>query len=291
VNPVARALSTARTSMIAMVVADIANPFYAEIIRGAQGAAAEAGYTMLLTDTEESDVREREALTRALPMVEGVVLASSRMSDAAIRMVAKQRPVIVLNRAVTDVPSVVTDNRGGMRSAVEHLAQLGHDRITYIAGPEASWADGIRWRALREIAAEYQIRVHRRGPFAPTVDGGTHAADVLRRHPTSAVIAYNDQIAIGLIRGLAAMGGRVPGHVSVVGFDNIFGAELVTPGLTTVVAPLRALGATAVQNLLAIVGGARPRSRQPVVLPTRLVVRGSSARPGRLDVTSWRPRR
>jgi DNA-binding LacI/PurR family transcriptional regulator len=105
------------------------------------------------------------------------------------------------------------------------------------------------------------------------------------------VIAYNDQLAIGLVRGLTAMGGRVPGYISVIGFDNIFAADLVTPGLTTVAAPLRTQGATAVKNLLAIVGGARPHSSQPVVLPTHLVVRGSSGRPGRLDVASWRPRR
>jgi LacI family transcriptional regulator len=206
------------------------------------------------------------------------------MSDLAIRTVAKQRPIMVLNRVVTGVPSVVIDNRGGIRSAVDHLVQLGHDRITYIAGPEASWSDGIRWRALHEFAAELGVRVHRRGPFAPTIDGGMHAADLLREHPAPAVIAYNDQIAIGLMRRLSVLGVRIPGQLSVVGFDNIFAAELVTPGLTTVGAPLRAQGVAAVTNLLAILGGARPRSRQPIVLPTRLVVRGSSAKaagPGR----------
>jgi LacI family repressor for deo operon, udp, cdd, tsx, nupC, and nupG len=84
--------------------------------------------------------------------------------------------VIVLNRAVSNVPSVVTDNPRGMRRAVEHLAELGHQRITYVAGPEASWADGIRWQSLREAVLELELQVRRIGPCAPTVAGGAQAA-------------------------------------------------------------------------------------------------------------------
>jgi DNA-binding LacI/PurR family transcriptional regulator len=279
VNPVARALSTARTSLIAVAVADIANPFFAEIIKGAQAGAARAEYTLLLVDTEESELVEREALTRALPSVDGVVLASSRLSDTAIRTIAKQRPTLVLNRGVTDVPSLVTDNRGGVRSVLQHLSGLGHKRVTYAAGPEASWADGVRWRALRELAAEFGVQVNRRGPFAPTLRGGAQAAETARLHSTSAVIAYNDQMAIGIMRRFAQLGVAVPADVSVVGFDNILAADLVTPALTTVEAPLHSQGMTAVTNLLAIIGGARLRTGRPVTLPTRLVVRDSTACP------------
>jgi len=94
-------------------------------------------------------------------------------------------------------------------------------------------------------------------------------------------VAYNDQIAIGLMRGLRELGARLPEDVSIVGFDNILPAELVTPGLTTVAAPLKAMGATAVSNLLAYIDGAKSGSRQPVVLPTRLVVRESTAQRNR----------
>jgi LacI family transcriptional regulator len=102
------------------------------------------------------------------------------------------------------------------------------------------------------------------------------------------VIAFNDQLAIGLMRGLRALGVQLPGDVSVVGFDNILPADLVTPGLTTVAAPLPAMGATAVQNLLAYIGGAQTGSRQPVVLPTRLVVRASTAQRSRKSTSpAW----
>lgn len=280
-NPLARALPTGRTSMIALVIADVTNPFYNEIIRGAQSAAAQAGYTMLLADAQESSALERELLERAVSMVEGLVLATSRMPDAAIRMLAKQRPVIVLNRSVADVPSVITDNARGMRLAVEHLAELGHERITYVAGPEASWADGMRWRSLREAAVDLDLHTRRIGPYPPTVAGGAQAAGDLARHPTSAVIAYNDLLAVGLIRALVAQGARIPQELSVIGFDNIFAAELVTPALTTVAAPLHTMGVTAVRNLLAIVGGARPHAGAPVGLPCRLLVRASTAEPRR----------
>jgi LacI family transcriptional regulator, repressor for deo operon, udp, cdd, tsx, nupC, and nupG len=287
VNPVARALSTSRTSLIAVVVADITNPFFAAIIRGVQAGAARSGYTVLLIDSEESEEIERDALIRALPLVDGVVLGSSRLSDSGIRMVAKQRPLVVINRAVSDVPSVVIDNRGGARSVLGHLAGLGHERLTYLAGPEASWPDGVRWRALRELAGDFGVRVQRRGPFSPTLGGGVRAADMLLQHPASAVITYNDQVAIGVMKRLAQLGARIPVNVSVVGFDNIVPAELVTPGLTTVEAPLYAQGMTAVRNLLASIDGARLRTGRPVVLPTRLVVRGSTAPPGPYDPATW----
>jgi LacI family transcriptional regulator, repressor for deo operon, udp, cdd, tsx, nupC, and nupG len=276
-NPLARALSTARSHMIALVVSDVANPFYSEIIRGAQATAAQAGSTILLADAQESDRLERAALERALPVVDGVVLGGSRMSDSAIRMIAKQKPVVVLNRAVVDVPCVVLDNAGGIQRAVEHLSRLGHHSLTYVAGPEASWADGMRWRSLQDAAADLQLKVRRIGPFSPDVPGGVRAAEELAPAPPTAVIAYNDQIAIGLIRGLGTRGITVPGHVSVVGFDNIGPAELITPGLTTVAAPLHLEGATATKHLLAMIEGAQSRTGSPMVLPVRLVERGSTA--------------
>lgn len=282
-NPLARALPTGRTKMIAVIISDITNPFYFGIIRGAQAAAADADYTMMLADAQESDEREREAMDRALPIVEGIVVASSRMSDTAIRMAAKQKPLLLLNRVIADVPCLLTDNPAGVRKAAEHLAGLGHRSITYVAGPEASWADGVRWRALLAVTAELGLRSRRIGPFQPTVAGGEKAADtLLQRHRTAtAVLAYNDQVAIGLIRRLTAHGVGVPDRISVVGIDNIFAADLITPPLTTVAAPLGTMGHTAVRNVLAMINGAQSRAAEPLVLPVDLVQRASTAPPPR----------
>lgn len=278
-NPVARALSTSRTQMIALMISDVTNPYYSELIRGAQVAASQEEYTVLLADARESDVVEREALERVLPTVEGIVIGSSRMSDSTLRYIGKQKPMIVLNRDLAGIPSVVTDNPRGMRRAVEHLGGLGHEHLTYVAGPEASWADGMRWRAMREAGHELSLSTRRLGPVAPTVQGGRAAARELLDHLPTAVVAYNDLIAIGLMLELAGAGIRVPEDVSVVGFDNILPAELVSPGLTTVAAPVRTMGSTAVGNLLAIIRGALHRSEGAFVLPTHLVVRGSTERP------------
>ena len=249
-NPLARALPTGRTALLALVVSDATNPFFFEIIRGAGEAAATAGFTLLVADVQESGEAERQALDRTIPLVEGVILGTSRMSDSSIRVAAKQRPTVVLNRVLSDIPSVVTDNARGMRRAVEHLGELGHRTVTYLAGPEASWADGMRWRSMREAAYELELRARRSGPWSPTLAGGLAAAEAFAQAPTTAVVAYNDLVAIGFMRGLDRLGARVPEDVSVVGFDNIFGSDFCSPPLTTVAAPLRSLGAYAVRQLL-----------------------------------------
>lgn len=286
-NPLARALPTGRTRLLAVIVADVTNPFFFEIIRGAEEAATAAGYTLLVADVQESVDAERQALDRTLPLVEGILLATSRMSDSSIRVAAKQRPTVVLNRIMTDIPSVVTDNARGMRRAVEHLAELDHTTVTYVAGPEASWADGMRWRSMREAAYELDIRTRRIGPFSPTRAGGITAAQTLAGSRATAVVTYNDLLAIGLMQGLTRLGARIPQDVSVVGFDNIFGSDFCTPPLTTVAAPLRRLGSHAVGMLLRQLETPVPQTSvrhaplRPALLPAQLVVRGSTARRGR----------
>jgi LacI family transcriptional regulator len=275
-NAAARALQTGRTATIGLVVSDVTNPVHFGIIRGVEEAASQAGYTMLLADAQESEPHERTAVERLLPGVDGVVLASSRMSDRAIRAVAKQRPLVVLNRVVPGSRSVVSDTEAGVRSALAHLHGLGHRSVTYLAGPEASWADGRRWRALLDLGPQFGLRTARVASSAPTVSGGLAAApDVLRLRPT-AVIAYNDLLGIGLLRGLAEAEVRVPEQISVVGFDNIFGSDFCTPALTTVAAPLRAIGTEAFWELHRLIDRQPLRTHPVLTLPTQLVVRDST---------------
>ena len=271
-------LTTSRTRSLALVVTDITNPFYSELIRGAHEAAGAAGYTILLSHTQEDAQLERAWTQREMTAVDGVLLASSRMSDNAIRMLAKQKPMIVLNRRIPEVPCIVTDNPRGARRAVEHLAELGHDAITYVGGPESSWADGVRWRSVREAADELDLRVRRVGPCnTPTVHAGFDITTEVLSHSPTAVIAYNDVLAIGVIKGLRRARVRVPEEVSVIGFDNVVLSEIVDPELTTVAAPLRAMGVTGATNLVAVIGGARA-SRELIVMPVTLVVRGSTGK-------------
>lgn len=275
-SPTAPALTKIPTRLLVMSVADVGNPVFVEVIRGAQAAAEAAGYTMVLLDSGESHVRER-MVEQFLPAVDGAVLASPRLSDSALRMIAKQRPTLVLNRIVRGLPCVLTDATRGAHRAAEHLGGLGHREIVYLSGPEDSWTDGMRWRSLQQAAAQLSIRARRIGPGAPTVRGGLDAARRWAEDPATAVVAFNDVMAIGFIRGLQALGLHVPGDVSVVGFDNSQLGVLTTPSLTSVASPLHEQGTTAVRNLLAIIGGASA-THEPVLLPTKLVPRSSTAK-------------
>lgn len=276
VNPLARALQNGKTATIALVVSDVTNPVFFGIIRGVEAAAAGSGYTMLLADTQESEPLERTILERVLPGVEGVVLASSRMSDRAIRTLAGQRPMVVLNRIVSGVRSVVPDTASGVEAALRHLHSAGHRSVTYVAGPPASWADGIRWRSALDTASGLGLKVNRIGPYLPTMSGGlTATEEVLRQRPT-AVLAYNDLLAIGLIRGLTQAGVRVPEQISIIGFDNVFGSDFCTPPLTTVASPLRAMGTAAFRELHRAIRGEPMSSHAIVSLTAQLVVRGST---------------
>lgn len=273
-----------RHHIIGLVIADITNPVFFDMIRGAEEEAGRHGYTMLLAHTRESAVVEREAIERMVGIVDGIVLSSSRMSDSAIRAMAKQKPTLVMNRGVTGVACVVIDNARGMRRVVEHLGVLGHTSLAYLAGPEASWANGMRWRSLREGALELGLDTCLVESPEPTREGGAAVAEQVLETGATAVVAFNDPLAVGFLRRAQSLGHDVPGEISVVGFDNSGIAELTAPGLTSVAAPLHALGAMAVRNLLGLTVDGPHDHFRPVVMPTRLVVRGSTAAP-RADAT------
>lgn len=275
-NQIRQGPPTRRTKLLGVLVSDVSNPFYSQLIRGTQQAANELGYEIVLSDSRESPTRERAALERLIPVVEGFVIGSSRMPDSALRTIAKQRPMVSVNRALVDVPSVISDNPGGARKALELLHELGHEEVDYVAGPEASWQDGVRFRELRDRGPELGMAVHRIGPVLPTFEGGLSVSRTLAERHASAVIGFNDLVAVGVLHGLIRAGVSVPDQVSVIGFDDILTSRLVLPPLTTVAAPLRQMGATSVNNLAALLNGARPQASTPLVMPVRLRVRGST---------------
>jgi DNA-binding LacI/PurR family transcriptional regulator len=272
----ARDIPEQTTAMLAMILADITNPVFHDMIRGAERTAVHASYTMVLAETQESAHTERVALSRVLPAVDGLILTSSRISDAAIRDAAKQKPLVVLNRIVSGIPSVATDNIRAMMQATEHLAGFGVREITYLAGPEASWSDGMRWRGVLEAGSDLDLTVKRIGPNVPTMDGGGLAATKWLRSQTRGVIAYNDVLAMGFVQAVMLAGCRVPEDVCVIGFDNILDSSLVEPRLTTIAAPLVSLGSAAVNRLLKRSMDSEAEASEPLLLPTRLVVRDST---------------
>ena len=277
-NPHARALTSRRTQTIAMVMSDIANPHFFEIIRGAEMRAKASDYTLVLVNAEESPRIEQEQIRRLARSVDGFVLAASRLPDEAIAELAGTHSVVTANRQVKGIDSVVLDQNEGCRQLVAHLASLGHSSLVYLAGPRHSWMAGCRWSAIRDAAAELGVAAVRMGPYSPKVAHGAAAADMAVTTGATAMIAHNDLLAIGVMRRLAARSIRVPEDVSVTGFDDIFAAELCTPSLTTLGGAHVDLGRTAVELLLDAVNGPRAAGTGAahLVLPTQLVLRSST---------------
>ena len=181
-NPHARALPSGRSRTVAMVVSDITNPHYFELIRGAEQRAKASEYTLVLVNAEESPRIEYDQIQRLVPSVDGFVLAASRLPDENLQQVAAQRPVVLMNRELPGLPSVVLDHEQGCRQIVEHLASLGHRHLVYLAGPRNSWMAKTRWHALRTAAADLGVRADRVGPFTPRVSQGGAAADGAPAH-------------------------------------------------------------------------------------------------------------
>jgi LacI family repressor for deo operon, udp, cdd, tsx, nupC, and nupG len=265
---------------IALLVPDIANPFYAELTRGTQLQLTAAGLTQILADTEESAAVEERSLRQVGGLADGVVLAATRLSDEQLRAATQATSLVLVNRKVECVPSVCLDTGLGFRQAIEHLVSLGHRSIAYLSGPTGSRSDRIRWRAIRAAGRDARVKTVRLGPFAPTFASGAGAADAALNSGATACIAFNDLLAIGVIRRLTSRGVEVPGRISVVGCDDIFAADCCTPSLTTVSGDLKLLGRTAVQILLAQLEDP-PRAPASVILPTHLAIRASTGAPSR----------
>jgi LacI family transcriptional regulator, galactose operon repressor len=264
---------TGRMPMLALLVADITNPSNFDVIRGAEAQARAAGYTLVLGDTQENPEFERAHTERLGSAVEGFVLAGSRLPDQDLLELAERRAVVLLNRQVASLPSVVTDSADAGRQIIAHLAALGHRSLTYLGGPANAWSDDARWRALAASAEAAGIKVIRRGPFAPTLEGGSAAADIGMASETTALVAFNDLLAIGVLQRLQHRGIDVPGEVSVVGYDDIFGSDFCHPPLTTITAPIERAGRTLIDLLLSI----RDVQHVPhIVLPTVLRARDST---------------
>jgi len=277
VNPMARALPTGRTSTLGLIIADITNPMFFEVVRGAERAAALGGYTLILVESQESGEREAEAAERVAPSVDGMILVTTRLADEQIRELSDLRPLVVINRRVDGVDAIVPELEPGIEQALDHLGGLGHRSVAFLSGPGNSWMSAARWDELLERAVERGMSIVEIGPGVPTLEGGRDAISRVVASGVSAVIAYNDLMAIGLLRAAQERGLSVPGRLSIVGFDDIFGSDFTSPPLTTIRTPLGLIGELAVRRALESIGDEIPVGAGVTsTLATELVVRGST---------------
>lgn len=286
-KPLPQNTSGVATNTLAFVASDVANPVFAHIMKGFQMEARVHGYTALMVDSEEDPRIERDQIQNLSRIADGFVLGASRLSDSAITQIVKVRPVVSVNRIVAGLPSIVADTARGMRRLVEHLASLGHTRFTYLAGPAASWADGVRWRAVSEACHELSLVVRRVGPLPPSLDGGVQGFPAWAENPTSAVIGYNDSMAIGFIKAAQRAKLRVPQDVSVAGVDNSISSVLTSPTLTTVAPSSSQIGVRAARALITQLKHRSAQTAETIVVPMDLHLRESvgPARP----ITRTRP--
>jgi LacI family transcriptional regulator len=269
-NRAARALTTGRTFNMGLIVADIANPFFPPLIKAAQAQARGRDYHVFVADTDEDPRVEEELIRTLTKQVDGVLLCSPRLSNKMIERLAEDVPFVVVNRRIKGMPAVLMNVAQGAKLALEHLSGLGHRRIALVSGPIGSWTSN----EMQGVAAETPgLDLVFFGPNQPTEAGGLAVAADVAACGATAVLAYNDLVALGLIEGLAAMEIGVPDQISVIGFDDILPGRLNRPKLTTVAMPAVAAGRMAVDLLLQSGG-----EGATVTLDTALIVRESTGR-------------
>jgi LacI family transcriptional regulator/LacI family repressor for deo operon, udp, cdd, tsx, nupC, and nupG len=274
-HPVARSLARGRTGNIGIVVPDIANSFSAVVTKAVQQEARRDGYALFVAGSDEIAQDEEQWARAMAAQVDGLLLLSPQMPDDALLALAAITPVVMTNRLLDGIPAVLTDSYEATGHAVEHLHALGHRELVYLAGP-AGYSNDVRLRGFRDTCGRLGITASELGPFHARFSDGMRAGDLVLATSATGVVAYNDEVAVGVINRLADRGVRVPQDVSVVGFDDTQLAEMVMPRLTTVRIPAATAGTAAAGMLLDVIGGRDGAVRDRLRLPAELVVRSST---------------
>ena len=287
-NSHARALVSGRSRLIGLIVSDITNPFFPELIRTFEGLAAHKQYDLLLTSTDYDTARMTACLRRMLERkVDGVAMMTSEMDAGLIKELARRNVPIVfmdVGQIGPRMSHVSIDYGNGIRQAVDHVVGLGHKHVAFITGPLELHSARTRRQAfvdgLRQHGVTLDRRLIREGTH--TAEGGEKAMNELLavgRRPT-AVVCSNDWTAIGALHAIHAAGLRVPEDLSVVGFDDIPLSSYITPALTSVRMSAQDVGSTAFQALFSLIGEENVEGNVYQVA-TKLVVRNSTAKPRR----------
>lgn len=285
-NAHAQSLALGRSKMIGLLVSDISNPFFPEVIKSVEAAVFESGYSLILLNTNYDSDRAVEYLRRLIQMrVAGIILMTGEFDDELLKEAKRKRTSIVfhdLGVVGEKMSNVILDYASGIDEAVRHLVSLGHRRIAHIAGSHEIHSAVVRQNAFvdsmrRHLPDEPEPKIFE-GDFR--FEGGRLAASRMLNEPDrpTAVIVANDLMALGAMQELKAAGLRVPRDISIIGFDDISFAALSEPALTTVCSPRVEIGRRAVEALLSTME--RPHQQGVEVrIPTYLIQRDSTAPP------------
>lgn len=281
-NSLARSLRSQRTHILALLLADLANPFWTTVARGVEDVANRQGFSVILCNTDEKEHKQAEYIAVLLSKrVDGFLLVPTAAELEPVQMIQRQNtPVVVIDRTLTNsqVDTVRGDTYGGAYQLTNHLLALGHRRIAVLAGPRHISTSIERiagvTRALHEAQVDLDETLVIHGEY--TMESGYRmAAQVLPAAPT-AIVAVNNFIAIGIGRYLRERSVQVPQEVSVVGFDDLPISWQSEPFLTVAVQPAYDMGRFATELLLQRIVGTATASYQELVLPVEIIVRQST---------------
>ncbi|QOR44864.1 LacI family DNA-binding transcriptional regulator [Trueperella pecoris] len=264
------------TYVLGFVIAQFGNPVYTDILKGFQDAASENGYSVIVINSPGSPETEKATLTSVLPFIDGIAFPISQLNPAGIREFERTKPVVLVNRHANGHTCVVADIRQGLHRICEHLQSLGHERVVYLAGPPYSWTSPMRWRALQYECDKRGMHARQMSHLDPLFEGGmSYASEWTPTHGT-AVIAFNDVMAAGFLRGIENRGLSVPGDVSIVGFDNSHTVLITNPQLTSLSSGGELIGRKAAQSLIWQNNHRWVRERKSLVVPVEFAIRGST---------------
>ncbi|MGO3886418.1 MAG: LacI family DNA-binding transcriptional regulator [Mycetocola sp.] len=276
-NPLGRSLALGKTNAVAFVVPDLANPAFQSVLAGLSKTAAQDGYRVLIADSGENPAEEGPLSIEIRRRTDAIVLCAPRMAEDDLAELAGQlHPLVLINRSAlsASTPSLAIDYRAGIIALAEHLYRAGHRDFAYVGGPPHSASNAERERGLDQFFREHDDASLSRISGGAGSDEGRHAAQDVQDSGATAVLAFNDLVAIGVIGGLRERGVRVPDDVSVTGFDDIPLAQYIAPALTTASVSHSELGVLAWQRMRALMRGEQPSN--DVLFQPRIVVRGSS---------------
>jgi LacI family transcriptional regulator len=289
-NQVARSLQASRTQIIGMVIPQLTNPFFAEIMRGVEDEARKSGYSVIFCDSNEDPELEREHLnTLYARRVDGVLLSSCNAQPLEGRLVKQRFPLVFVDRTPPGFTgaAVVSDNLGASREATRHLIGLGHTRIAIITGPLdisicEKRLEGFR-RALQEANLPLPDQYLKGGDFR-SQSGYRGGGELMRLpNPPTAIFCCSMTMTLGLMRALAELDIPCPERVSVLGFDDFEWVASFRPQLTAVAQPTYEMGKLATEMLVRKMqqkdGEAEDSKEQVIVLPNELRIRESTAPP------------
>lgn len=283
-NALARGLRRQETSVLALIISDVENPFFTSVARGVEDVARVAGYSVVLCNSDEDVTRERRYVEVALQeQVAGLLLSPTSAASDLSALVDQRVPLVAVDRPLADggADTVLVDSRLAARTATQHLVEAGYSRIACVTGPNGSWTAEARVAGYRE-ALDAAGR-----PFRPElvhwsdfrVAGGRRAVAGLlaTADRPDALLVANNLMAVGALQALGEAGLRTGVDVGLVAFDDAPWTTLVAPALTVVAQPAYEVGAAAARLLLGRIGG---QAGEPVTveLAASLLVRGSSVR-------------